>query len=675
MRFIRSFFFALESGRTMLEMLAVIVIVGVLTIGGFKATDIANRLFRENQIYTEVETLIQGIIDTYSWARDYSDLNERAVCDNEMVANICVGENKLQNVFGGAITVHSADSGQTFLIKYQNVPITIANKLQEKSWRTARYVSDTCDDSSSTCTVVFGPEDGSDYGTQEGPYSPSEDVPCSLSADCDTANCEICDDGVCVYGCSGDEICIGATCRTPICTTHADCSGNSTAKFCNINNDPAQNTCVECLRNTHCDENACLHCVNGSCVYKCEPGQVCSNGSCTLAACQSDSECLLRNAKLPYCYEVVPGDSFYNKCVACTDDIHCDEINCYACKDQSCVYQCASGEVCRSGSCELPACQQDSDCTSSDKPYCKQFAYADNNICVACYKDEQCDYENCYGCVDDTTCAYKCDNDTQWCDRGRCRDNDDTETDVYETTGLQTTVYETSLETTNTVYETTAYETTACFGFWSADGICYPCDYVGDVTISSSEKAACRACGRRVEGNVCLNEKTTECSSNDDCKGQDFTSTYYCNVYENGSTGTCEPVDAITAHVNGTTYLTKYTAMTYAGMQNFCDAARANPVGLSEFDCAYDFAGEMVGRGYCNAPYVDTDGNTIYTDISSGRTRSQAMQAFMESDLRSGEYWTGTTFSGSGSYAYVALPSSGYIAAKSKTATSYPLCQ
>lgn len=662
MRFVRSFFSALESGRTMIEMLAVIVIVGVLTVGGIMGNSIANRLFRENQIHTEVETLVQGIIDTYSWARDYSALNEKAVCDNEMVANICTDDNKLRNVFGAAITVHPADNGQTFLVKYQNVPSDIADKLAEKPWQTAHYVSATCDGGNDTCTVVFGPEDGSDYGTAQNPNAPTEDVPCAVNADCDTNACEVCHDGVCIYGCNDDngEVCIAGNCRAPICTSHADCSGNSTAKWCAVVDNPAQNTCVECLKTSHCDENACLHCVNGSCVYKCDPGQVCSNGSCSMSACQSDSECLLRNPKLPYCYETVSGDPFYNKCVACLENTHCDTTNCYKCENNGCVYTCTSDEVCRDGACAAPACQSDGDCKTKDatKPYCKQFAYADNNVCVACYQDEHCDYKNCYGCVDDEQCAYKC-TDGQWCDNGTCRDATDTATYWYETTEPETTApYVTYLEKTVTVYEVSAPETTTCSGFYSADGECRPCTYPDDVTIAPSEKAACRACGRRVDGNVCLNETVVTCTNNDDC-----TASYYCNITSDG-TGTCEPADATDVTIGGTTYLIKYTAMTYESMTYFCERVGGTAVTLDVFNCGHTFADKMTARGYCN----NTD------DTGTNGTRSTNMLVFMSSSLHAGEYWTATIYGGSGSYAYIFRPDTGYIATDSKTDANYPLC-
>lgn len=646
-----------ESGRTMVEMLAVIVIVGVLTVGGITANSIANRLFRENIVYEEVETLISGITDTYSWARSYSDLNDQTVCDNEIVAGICICDEikkevdeeiittkdncKLKNVFGGSITIHPADNGQTFLIKYANVPSTVTEKLEEKAWQNAYIVRSTC--SGDICSVIFAPDDGADRGTEEGSDYPIEDSPCQNSYDCDIASCEVCDDGICVAGCVEDEVCISGSCRAPICKTNSDCQENSAKKYCAISNDPRNNTCVECLKNNHCDEAGCYHCANGNCTYKCEPGQVCSNGSCSMVACTTDSQCLLQNPSLPYCLENAT-NPFKNKCIECKNDTHCDPMKCYTCQNSKCAYACDPNQVCLSGVCSDPVCQNDEDCRVKDatKPYCQQRAYADDNTCVACYKNEHCDQNACYVCGDnggDPACVYAC-NDNQWCDEGRCRNLEDTATLIYETTTMELTPeYVTRPIDTATFEITTLPEETRCLGFWGADGECYLCDYSGDVLISNAEKESCRSCGRRVEKNMCLNEQLISCQTNDDCTNTD----YYCDVPAQGSAGTCEPATFDSVTVNNTKYRTKDTSMSWVSTQNYCARVGGTQITLGAFGCGYN-------TGFCS---------------------SKNMQSFIGSNLQ-GEYWTATADDSSNSY--MVQMSSGYINKSMQTDRKYPLC-
>lgn len=656
-----------ESGRTMIEMLAVIVIVGVLTVGGITANSIANRLFRENVVYEEVETLVSGITDTYSWARSYSELTENAVCDNEIVAGICICNKetgtpvcKLKNVFGGSITIHPADNGQTFLIKYENIPLNVAEKLEEKSWQNAYIVRSTCDED--LCLVVFAPDDGADRGTEDNNDVPREDHPCQNSYDCNIASCEVCDDGICMAGCDEDEVCIGGSCRAPICKTNSDCSENSSKKYCAVSNDPRNNTCVECLKNNHCDEDACNHCSNGNCTYKCEPGQVCSNGSCSTVACTTDSQCLLQNPNRPYCLENT-SNPFKNKCIECKNNTHCDQTKCYACDENSeCTYACRSDQICLNGVCSAPVCQNDADCQAKNpaKPYCQQRAYADNNTCVACYKDEHCNQNACYVCGDnggDPACVYAC-NDTQWCDMGHCRDLGDTATLIYETSAMElTSEYVTRPFDTATHEITTLPEVTGCPGFYGEDGECYFCDYSDSVLISNAEKESCRACGRRVEGNMCLNEQAISCWTNDDCTNTD----YYCDIPDQGSEGTCEPATFNSVTVNNTRYRTKYTSMSWFSATNYCARVGGTQIALSAFGCGYDFANNLT-TGYCNA----------VSDNTSGPQRSQKMQSFMASDLRSREYWTATAYGSSRSY--MVQMSSGYIGTSMKTDRKYPLC-
>ncbi len=47
------------------------------------------------------------------------------------------------------------------------------------------------------------------------------------------------------------------------CNTNSDCTRHSQIPYCLVKSDPADNECVECLRNSHCDYP--LFCLNNTC--------------------------------------------------------------------------------------------------------------------------------------------------------------------------------------------------------------------------------------------------------------------------------------------------------------------------------------------------------------------------------------------------------------------------
>ena len=64
-----------ESGRTMLEMLGVLAIMGIITYGAIAGINYGMTSYKINQTYNEVQDIVQGVQDLYSWSKGYDATN------------------------------------------------------------------------------------------------------------------------------------------------------------------------------------------------------------------------------------------------------------------------------------------------------------------------------------------------------------------------------------------------------------------------------------------------------------------------------------------------------------------------------------------------------------------------------------------------------------------------
>ena len=129
-----------ESGRTMLEMLGVLGIMGIIMYGAVAGINYGMNTYKVNQVYTEVQEAIQGIEDLYSWSSKYTeDINKYATDPaNEIFVRGCQSgaDAQCKNAFDGSITVAQRCSGRSFKIIYVGVPQSECERLQEMEWGT-----------------------------------------------------------------------------------------------------------------------------------------------------------------------------------------------------------------------------------------------------------------------------------------------------------------------------------------------------------------------------------------------------------------------------------------------------------------------------------------------------------------------------------------------------------
>lgn len=81
-----------ESGRTMLEMLGVLAVMGIIMYGAISGIGFGVSMYKINATYNQLEEISQGLTDLYSWSRSYPEgsLMKKAVCENAVTE--CGGE-------------------------------------------------------------------------------------------------------------------------------------------------------------------------------------------------------------------------------------------------------------------------------------------------------------------------------------------------------------------------------------------------------------------------------------------------------------------------------------------------------------------------------------------------------------------------------------------------------
>ena len=123
-----------ESGRTMLEMLGVLGIMGIIMYGAVAGINYGMSTYKINQIYNEVQEAVQSIQDIYSWQRGYIGINASTLCQNDVFVRCDDGTPK--NVYEGNITVSAISGGASFKVSYAGIDEDICYRLKEMDWGT-----------------------------------------------------------------------------------------------------------------------------------------------------------------------------------------------------------------------------------------------------------------------------------------------------------------------------------------------------------------------------------------------------------------------------------------------------------------------------------------------------------------------------------------------------------
>ena len=104
-----------QSGRSMIEMLGVLAIIGVLSVGGIAGYSKAMNKFKTNKVADNVAMIVTNIRTLYAQQKDYNGLNnktavEMGVVPDELITATPTGDDDgLQNAFLGQVVIKATN--------------------------------------------------------------------------------------------------------------------------------------------------------------------------------------------------------------------------------------------------------------------------------------------------------------------------------------------------------------------------------------------------------------------------------------------------------------------------------------------------------------------------------------------------------------------------------------
>ena len=127
-----------EAGRSMVEMLGVLAIVGVLSVGGISGYSKAMSKYKVNKTLDQISMLVTNIRTTYGNQNSYKDLSATNLISFELVDREMHpgGTSKLVNPYNGTVTVGvTTGSGNiSFDVTYKALPREACASIASANW-------------------------------------------------------------------------------------------------------------------------------------------------------------------------------------------------------------------------------------------------------------------------------------------------------------------------------------------------------------------------------------------------------------------------------------------------------------------------------------------------------------------------------------------------------------
>ncbi|MBO4644778.1 MAG: hypothetical protein J5716_09260 [Alphaproteobacteria bacterium] len=138
-----------ESGRSMIEMLGVLAIIGVLSVGGIAGYSQAMSKFKVSKTTDQIQTMVQNIRTLFSSQKNYDGLSTTVAGGPKLLyaAGILTDENcpdssactTPMNPYGGTVKIlyTSDDEGRSkraFAVTYNGLPSDACVRLATQGW-------------------------------------------------------------------------------------------------------------------------------------------------------------------------------------------------------------------------------------------------------------------------------------------------------------------------------------------------------------------------------------------------------------------------------------------------------------------------------------------------------------------------------------------------------------
>ena len=159
-----------ETGRTMLEMLGVLAIMGIITYGAIAGINYGMNSYKINQTYNNIQDIVQGIEDLYSWSKNYQTGMMNAACSNDIFPGGCLdkeGGKTAIHPFGDDLVVcplanntptngcQSAFNGPYFMIEFTVAGKDNCARLNSMDWNALNLNCITCNSDCNSSSNTF----------------------------------------------------------------------------------------------------------------------------------------------------------------------------------------------------------------------------------------------------------------------------------------------------------------------------------------------------------------------------------------------------------------------------------------------------------------------------------------------------------------------------------------
>ena len=144
----------MQQGRSMIEMLGVLAIIGVLSVGGIAGYAKAMERYRVNETINQVTHIVQNTRDLFKTQRDFysglslstskymsSTSNANRTLDNKAkIFPTSIVKNNYKNLWGGEIRYYADgrfanNDGKAFILAIHNIPQEACIELATHDWQ------------------------------------------------------------------------------------------------------------------------------------------------------------------------------------------------------------------------------------------------------------------------------------------------------------------------------------------------------------------------------------------------------------------------------------------------------------------------------------------------------------------------------------------------------------
>ncbi len=135
-----------QSGRSMVEMLGVLAIIGVLSVGGISGYSKAMAKYKLTKAQDQMAMILINIRTAFASAPSYNGLTNK----NAVLMNIIPGDmlpsgigvgSTVKNAFGGNVTLAATNSNTQFTIKFDGLGKEACASLGSSDWGSDGLVS------------------------------------------------------------------------------------------------------------------------------------------------------------------------------------------------------------------------------------------------------------------------------------------------------------------------------------------------------------------------------------------------------------------------------------------------------------------------------------------------------------------------------------------------------